>query len=401
LEKQSQSLAQQMQEFKDMPSEEMQKIADELSKQNLPSEAQNALDQMKQSNSKGAQKSGQNISSQMQKLSEQLASLQQNMNQMLQQQMTMDITRTVQELMYIADEMENLRERIENERDNQKIMSLARKQEELRMVLNQSLQRVGEMAGKSFLLPPAVSSALSKADKEMSSAAQKLSQGQGINATQNQSEALGGINSAAEILLRSMSSMCQSSSASGMEQLMQQLQSMCNKQGMVNQQTLPMLGACNNPGGMTPDQTAAAQRLASEQAALRKTLEEMRSEFEQHSNLLGRMEETIQDMKQVEGDLNQMNVNERTLQRQDKILSRMLDAQKSLHKREFTEKRRSRSGEDVMRKSPGQLPEDLGERRDILQQSLLQILSTPYPRQYQEQVRKYFRALEREELNTQ
>ncbi|RKZ34237.1 hypothetical protein DRQ33_02595, partial [bacterium] len=395
LEKGMKKLAEEMAQFDDMPSEEMRELAQNLEDAELPEEAQTAIEQMKQGNLKNAQKSGQKISEQMKKLTKNLDNLQQKMNQMLQQQLSLDIQKTVRELIYISDEQERLLTQVDdmwNQREQ--IRKLAPQQERLRTALKLSIQRVYDMGGKTFMLPPAVGAHLANADNNMSSAAEKLALGySGLGIAKIQSEAMGHINAAAEILLRSMESMCQSSSASGMEQLMQQLQNMCNKQGQINTQTLPLMGACQNPGGLNPQQRAAASRLSAEQEALRKSLQQLQQEFEQHSNLLGRMDQTIEDMMKVEEDLRKYNINERTLQRQDRILSRMLDAQKSLHKREYTEKRRSRTGEDVIRKSPGQLPDDLGERRDILQQSLLQILSNPYPRQYQSEVRKYFRAL--------
>jgi len=249
------------------------------------------------------------------------------------------------------------------------------------------------MSGKSFLLPPAVSASLASADEKMASSAEKLAAGNWMTAQNDQSDAKGKVNAAAEMLLRSMDNMCNSSSASGSQQMMQQLQKMCQSQGRLNQQTRPLMGACQNPGGLSPSQQAAAQRLAEQQAALRKTLEELAQEFEQQANTLGKMDQTVNDMKKVEQDLRSFDITDRTLKNQERIMSRMLDAQKSLHKREFTEKRKSRTGEDVLRKSPNALPDDFGERKDVLQQSLLQILKNPYPRQYQEELRKYFQAL--------
>jgi len=392
-------LAQQMREFEDMPADQMQQLAQEFENMQLPQQAQQALQQMQQGNSKKALSHGQNISEQMKKMAQNLSKLQQQMNQQLQQQLTMDIQRTVRELLYISGGQESLIDRADKlwgKRDS--LHALAEKQAELRTTLKQAINRVYDMGGKTMLLPPAVGALLAKADESMAQATDKLAQGYGgMGVIKMQSEALGNINAAAEILLRASESMCKSSSASGMEQLMQQLQSMCNKQGQINQMTIPLMGACQKPGGLNPSQQAMAAKLAAEQAALRKTLEELQKEFEQHANLLGKMDQTIEDMKRVEEDLRSFNITERTLKRQDRILSRMLDAQKSLHKRQYSEKRRSRTGKDVVRKSPGPLPEDLGERKNIIQQSLLQILSNPYPRQYHGEVRKYFRALSREE----
>jgi len=393
LEKGLEELAETMKEFDDMPSEEMEQLSEELAEQKLPDEASEAQQQMEAGNCKGAKKKGEKISSQLSKTAKKMGELQEQMNQQLQQQLTIDVSRTVRELLYIADGLEKLITVLDNCRDKKQIMEYAKELSELRISLKLALDRVTEIGGKTLLLPPAVGALLAESDVRMAKAAEKLAQGHGMSANQEQTEALGEINAAAEILLRSMESMCQSSSASGSQQLMEQLQKMCDKQGQINAQSLPLMGACNNPGGMNPEQRAASARLSQEQGALQKTMEDMQQEFEQHSELLGRMDQTIEDMKGVEEDLRNYNVNERTMQRQDRILSRMLDAQKSLHKREQTEKRRSRTGDDVVRKSPDALPDDLGERRDVLQQSLLQIMSNPYPRQYQDEVRKYFRAL--------
>jgi len=92
-------------------------------------------------------------------------------------------------------------------------------------------------------------------------------------------------------------------------------------------------------------------------------------------------------------DLQNVNVDNRTLHRQERILSRMLDAQKSLHQRNYTQRRESQTGEDIVRKSPEALPEDLGEQKNVIQQALIRALNQPYPREYETLIRAYFKSL--------
>ena len=114
--------------------------------------------------------------------------------------------------------------------------------------------------------------------------------------------------------------------------------------------------------------------------------------------LLGRFDKTLEQMKQVSDDLSRGTYNQRTMQNQERILSRMLDAQKSLQKREYSRKREGRTAENIVRRSPPPLPEDLGQRKEKLQTDLLEVLSQPYPSQYEGAIREYFEKLQSVEL---
>jgi hypothetical protein len=216
------------------------------------------------------------------------------------------------------------------------------------------------------------------------------------------------MNVAAEKLLETMDMMNSQSSSScgGGQSFFQKMQGMCQQQGGINQATMPLAGQGmpgsqpgGQPGGMTPDQMAAAGRLAAEQEAVRKSMEELAGEAEQRSDIAGRMDDILGDMDEVIKDLRNRGADERTLQRQERILNRMLDIQKSLHKQEFEERRKSKTAEDIVRQSPDQLPEDLGERRDVLQQQLLRALNQPYPKEYEELIKSYFNSLRETEIS--
>ncbi len=394
MEKTTKDLADEMKDISDMPHEEMKKIAQELEDMNLPQDAQNALNQMKSNNSKAAQKHGMQLSKKLSDISMNFENMQQNMNEMLQESLNMDMRKTVQELLYISTNIERIITEINSGKDRTKFNEYASELGDLRESLKKVTARIGEMGGKTFMIPPALYALLHKSESSLAQAITIISESRHMVRNPHQAEALSNINLATELLLRTKKAMNQSQCASGSQQLMEKMNQMCNKQSGINQQTMPLCSQCQQPGGLSLEAQAASARLAAEQAVLRKALQELKNELEQHSNLLGRMDETAEDMKKVEEDLRKFNITERTLQRQDRILSRMLYTQKSIHKREFSERRKATTGKDIVRSSPELLPEDLGERKNVVQQALLQILSKPYPRQYQDAVRQYFRALE-------
>ena len=49
------------------------------------------------------------------------------------------------------------------------------------------------------------------------------------------------------------------------------------------------------------------------------------------------------------------NINENTLKRQERILSRLLDATKSIHDRDYEKTRESKTGKEFNRQSPGEI----------------------------------------------
>ena len=82
-----------------------------------------------------------------------------------------------------------------------------------------------------------------------------------------------------------------------------------------------------------------------------------------------------------------------------RILSRLLDAQKSIQKREYSRKRKADRGKNYIVRSPGDLPLNFGERDYELRKDLIKALKEGYTKDYQELIKKYFEALVNESEN--
>jgi hypothetical protein len=107
---------------------------------------------------------------------------------------------------------------------------------------------------------------------------------------------------------------------------------------------------------------------------------------------LGQLSE---EMKEVVDDLKNRQVDERTIKRQERILRRLLDAQKSVREREYRKERLSRTADGLyLTPSPDEL--QLTLTPDEVREKLLQALREGYTRDYQQLIKDYFDALARE-----
>jgi hypothetical protein len=142
---------------------------------------------------------------------------------------------------------------------------------------------------------------------------------------------------------------------------------------------------------LTGTQKAQLQRLAEKQGALRQALEKLRNEAgpNQHQSML---DNVIEEMKQTEEELYKYKLDRELIERQKKIISRLLDAQKSIRKEDYEKNRKSKTGQEFLaRENPDPLPQELG--KDKLRELIQQALRESYPKEYELYIREYFKKL--------
>jgi hypothetical protein len=92
-------------------------------------------------------------------------------------------------------------------------------------------------------------------------------------------------------------------------------------------------------------------------------------------------------------DLQELKLDRKTIERQQKILSRMLDAQKSVREREYSKKRLAEVGKDYIKKSPSKTTDIEDRRSRQLNLDLLRALQEGYNPDYEKLIEEYFRKL--------
>jgi len=135
------------------------------------------------------------------------------------------------------------------------------------------------------------------------------------------------------------------------------------------------------------------QRLQAQQQQLQQALQDLLSENPGEQS--GGMGKAKEEMDQVIEDFKRRKVDRQTMDRQEKILSRMLDAQKSMSQRDYSEKRKSKQGESFSYDGPAGLPVDYGERKVLLIEAMEEALDEGHSIEYQKMIKTYFRELQK------
>jgi hypothetical protein len=237
---------------------------------------------------------------------------------------------------------------------------------------------------KSLYVTPHMGKNLAKAVEHMKHA-QRLEQH-----VPNAQEAMRLINLVCYEMLRNLEQATEGAgSSTGMQNFMQQLSNLSQGQMSINQSLGAMFPIPVQ--GMSGEQKAQLKKLAGQQRALRQQLEGLRNEpgAQKFQSLI---DELVNQMQETEEDLFQYKLDRELIERQHVVLSRLLDAQRSIRKEDYQKQRQSVPGEDfATRHSPAPVPEELGE--DKLRTIIQQALKEGYPKEYELYIRHYFQKL--------
>ena len=182
--------------------------------------------------------------------------------------------------------------------------------------------------------------------------------------------------------------------------MMQQLQQMSGQQMNLNNMT-QMLQQMQQ-GQLSPQQQAQLQRLAQQQDAIRKSLDQLNKEAKQSGEskkIPANLEDIMHRMQEVITDMHTEKLDDNLVQKQERILSKLLDAQKSINERDFEKQRESNAGKNIAGKPPAELNLSTEEGRDKLRDELNKAVREGYSKDYEELIRKYYEALQKGNIN--
>ncbi|MBA7681001.1 hypothetical protein ES703_89327 [subsurface metagenome] len=206
------------------------------------------------------------------------------------------------------------------------------------------------------------------------------------------------LNNAALELIESKKNLPSGGSGS-MAQLLQQLQSISSGQMQVNRGTQALLPLDISLGSIPQEVQRELRRLSELQGSLAERLRRvMRGIEEEGGDILGDLSKITEEMEDVVKKLSDYAIDRELVEREERILSRMLDAQRSVHKREFSKKRVAERPEKIIVRKPPPLPLNLGEKEGI-RKDILRELKEKYPQEYRDLIRAYFNKLLEEERN--
>ena len=195
---------------------------------------------------------------------------------------------------------------------------------------------------------------LGKIDRQTENALRNMSELHFAQAVSSQQSALSSMNNLALLLAESldnMESMMSSSSCSNgnrqrrsnqQGQSMQQMREMQEQLGRQLQQLREQMQQQQQNGQSQPSMSEEFARMAAEQEMIRSSMQQMLNEMRQNGQMGDDgLNQIIQDMETLENDLVNKRLNRQTIERNQQILSRMLESERAQERRDQDEQRRS------------------------------------------------------------
>ncbi len=392
LEEELKKLQKEMEELKDMPKQEMDKAVEESEKQDNQELSEEINKDMQQNQKSSAMQKQKQLAKNMQKMNKMMQQMKESMQMQNQMQVYSDMLKLIDNLIFLSKEQEKIKNASANlPYNSQKFNELSKSQSNIQRDMDRLTQQMNDLAQKTFAISPEMGKALGEARINMNSAMQSLQGKNGYSASQSQSKAMGNLNQAAMMMKSMLDQMMNQSGGQGggMMSMMQQFKQLSQQQMSLNQQTMQMMQQ-----GMQDMQQM--QRLAAQQELIKKSLDELNKEAKetgQSKKLAASTEKILNDMNEIISNMRtQKDIDENIVKKQDKILSRLLDAQRSINDRDFEKEREANSG-----KNKNQNPkEDNGKNdddSDLLYYELNKAEKEGYTKDYEELIKKYYEEL--------
>ncbi|MEA3296761.1 MAG: DUF4175 family protein, partial [candidate division Zixibacteria bacterium] len=298
---------------------------------------------------------------------------------------------------YLSRNQEKLREEAAKIRSQSVMLhDVATAQQDLSNACNGLTNRISKLGKQSPFVAAGLRALVNQATRHMNLAIEGFSSRKGYQAVREQREAMVNLNLAAQLLMESLEQQSQCKKGGSCDKKLNKLQSLCNKQNKLNKECKSQ---CNKPGSkanprFNKEGRMALERLAGQQEAIRKSVQDLNREFGSSRQILGRLDAITEEMKKVEEELTSGEIGPETTERQLKIYSRLLQASRSLQRRDFTEQRKATTAVSDRFHVPSPLSSGFFDDDGVkLEDKLRKFLSDEYPPQYEEQIKAYFKAL--------
>ncbi|PKK83340.1 MAG: hypothetical protein CVT49_09055 [candidate division Zixibacteria bacterium HGW-Zixibacteria-1] len=386
------------QKLRDMLKETAYKMAEEADKfckavesNDAAQNMENMISSMSEKDKETSLKQGEQALSKLLSLLDQLQQGQAKMCKGGGAEVAQKMRDAIDDINYLSNNEEDLINRTGEIRSGSDVLrDLAGEQQIVRESVTGLSKRIEELGKESPFLAANLHGLANYAMNNLDLAIDKLSDRRSNDALGYQREALWSLNRAALNMLDALEQQSQCNKGGSCDKPSQKMESLCMQQQQLNMQTQSQ---CNNPNNMSPGGEEALKRLAAEQGAIQKSLSELEKEFGSSREVLGRLDAVAQDMEKVVDQLSNGEVGQETLDRQLKIYSRMLDATRTMQRKDFTEQRKASVGLDVLRSSPGALSGNNLQGGLNIEDRLRQFLNESYPQEYEQHIKAYFKAL--------
>lgn len=387
-----------LQETPSAPTQELRRLRKETAQQKLPQQMRQNSQTLRQNQPRRARRQQQRLQQGMQRMQSRLSQLKSQMQGQQRQMNVAGLRSALNNTLRLSKDQESLRGSVEQlQADGPAVRRYAVQQKRLRDGLTTVADSLQSIAGRLPRMSQAVQSKTGDALRAMQASTRALDQRTAGEATGAKKTAMTHLNELALLLSRLLDQMQQQQSGGqgqmSMQQAMQQLQKASGKQQRLNQQIQQFLNKAQGER-LSPDQQARRRQLARQQRRVKEQLEQMNMDADVRQRLMGDLDKIAEQMEQSAQDLQGQRHSRDLLARQQKILTRLLNAQQSLRTQGKKQQRRGqRAGESPSAPPPGE--RSPSNDADALRRDLIRALEKEYSSDYEDLIKRYFQLLQR------
>ncbi len=382
-----QELADALKASGDPAASEMEEAGEFMESSQISRQMSQKASSMTDGNRQQAQNMGQQIEGNLEDLMQMISEAKQTMQGGQQREVVQALTEVMNGLREVSQRHENVMSCLTEGAADEEVAELARREMVYKEAVDRAAEKLLDVSKKSLFVPPELGKAALSIAENMEMASGQLHEGQCGRANNTMKTALKSMNQLIAFIAEATDRASSCSSPSGMCDAFQSLQNMSCQQMGINMGTQELF---DESGQLSMEARSQMARLAAEQQSVQKGIEEMMREYGNRGEILGRMDDLIEEAERVIEDLRNQRVNQETIRRQEKILTRLLNAQKSLRRRDYSQRRKSEPGEEYAVKPP---PELTLEERERMMEDIMYRRRGYYPAEYEELIRAYIKAI--------
>lgn len=378
----------------------------------IKKDMQESIEKLQQNKSGKAQEKQKDAAEKMKEMAQQMQSMMSQNNADQTQENMEDLRALLENLVTLSFDQEALMQEFKTTSSTDpRYVKLGQQQRKLKDDAKMIEDSLFALSKRVEQIQSIVNKEMNKINYNIKKSLEHIGERQTNNATVNQQFTMTSINNLALLL----------------DEALKQMQ-----QQMANQ--IPGSGSCNNPGGsnpkpgllpsmkqaqdgvskslqklreqmgkekgQTPGQGKDGQggqggnakelaRMAAEQAALREKVKQMSEQLNQEGTGAGNgLKKIEKDMEKVEEDIINQNITRETIQRQQDILTRLLESEKAIREREFDKERESKNVKNQKFSNPDEFLEYKRKKEKELE--LLKTIPPSLLPYYRNKVNEYF-----------
>ena len=407
----------------DISTDGLEQVSKNMKSKNLKSKMQKSSEQLQKGEKSSSEETQDDILKDLNELNEMMQdALENEMNSDESFKKMLDKMKQMKsEIEELSKDQGELKEKTGESEEKEEYRENQKEQKELQTRLTKTIDDLFSLTKSGLQVTPEMGKELGNAYNKMDKANQDLQNESKNNAMSNQQSAKNSLDNAAKMLGDMINSMSQQGKPGNkpggrMAMLMEKLAQLIKLQQGMNGQ-IQQLGEDGKKGEKGKDgkngkvgqdgkdgkdsesmKKDMIDRLKIQQENIKKSLEELSEEFEKekqrnNEQFLGDLGKVAEEMQQLIKDLSEYKIDEKTTERQNKILSRMLEFQLSQREKDFEQKRESRPGKNFIRSTPPEIIISGPNSFNALKEDYLRLQREGFTKEYEELIMDYLKSL--------